>query len=249
MGSRPSEAYLVLGLPSGIEPEAALSLAAGAQELAAEHDVAIVGGDVTGSPALTVSFTVIGWAGDPGSLVGRDGSRPGDLVGVTGTLGAAGAGLALLGSPDLGDGLPAELADSLRQRYACPQPRLAEGRLLADYGATSMIDLSDGLARDAGHVARASTVRLELSLESLPLAPGVEEIATRMGEDPRSFAATAGEDYELCVSVPSAAARRLQAAWPTASASLTWIGVVAEGQPEVIFTDAERELAGYEHTF
>lgn len=249
MGASASEAYLVLGLPTGFEAEDTLSLAQAAQQLAVEHDVAIVGGDVTASPSITVSFTVVGWASDPGRLIGRDGARPGDLVAVTGSLGAAGAGLALLDSPELAVGLDDGLLDALHDRYARPRPRLSDGRLLADFGATSMIDVSDGLATDARHLAAASAVRIELSLASLPLAGGVEEVAARLGEDPRGFAATTGDDYELCVTVPRASAQRLQAAWPTASGALTWIGVVAEGRPDVIFTDAGRVLSGFEHTF
>lgn len=249
MGSGAGEAYLVLGLPPGIDPDVALSVARGAQRLAAEHEVAIVGGDVTGSPGLTVSFTVVGWVDDPGGLVGRDGARPGDLVAVTGSLGAAGAGLALFDSPNIAEGLDEGVADELRTRYARPQPRLREGKLLAELGARSMIDISDGLGRDAGHIARRSRVRIELSLGALPLAAGVEQVATRLGADPREFAATAGDDYELCVCVPRSAAERLQAAWPTAHTSLTWIGVVAGGQPEVTFTEVERALPGFEHVF
>lgn len=249
MGSSGSEAYLVLGLPPGTQPQAALSLAEGIQQLANQHDVAIAGGDVTESPSLTVSLTVVGWTDDPGGLVGRDGARPGDLVAVTGSLGAAGAGLALLdASSPIGE-LPAGLNEALRDRYARPQPRLAEGRLLAEAGATSMIDISDGLAHDAAEIARQSGVRIELSLASLPVAPGVEQVAASLDLDYRSFAATAGDDYELCACVPGAAAERLQAAWLTSNASLAWIGTVVEGPAGVTFTDTERELGGYEHSF
>jgi thiamine-monophosphate kinase len=198
---------------------------------------------------LTVSLTVVGWTGDPGSLVGRDGARPGDLVLVTGSLGGAGAGLALLDEPTRQEDLPAGIANALRERYARPRPRLVEGQLLADAGATAMIDVSDGLAHDAGEIARRSGVRVELSLGSLPVAPGVEEVAAHLGGDHRSFAATAGDDYELCACVPAASAEGLQAAWPTSNASLTRIGTVAAGRPEVTFTDVERELFGYEHSF
>lgn len=249
MGAGAGEAYLVLGLPAGTDSSRALELAGGAQRLAAREQVAIVGGDVVEAPRLTISVTVIGWSEDPGLLVGRDGARPGDRVAVTGTLGAAGAGLALLERPDAARGLSRELSDRLRARYARPQPRLAEGRALAGLGASGLIDLSDGLARDAQHLAERSGVRIELSLQSLPLAPGVERVAENLGLDPRSFAATAGDDYELCACLPAAAAERLQAAWPSGSASLSWIGAVVEGPPGVTFTDADGELAGYEHSF
>jgi thiamine-monophosphate kinase len=249
MGATPGEAYLVLGLPAGLEPGTALALAAGVRDLADGHGVSIAGGDVTRAPALTVSFTVVGWTMDPGSLVGRDGAQPGDRVAVTGSLGGAGAGLAVLEQPALADGLPDELLASLRGRYACPRPRLEEGRRLAGDGARAMIDVSDGLATDAQHLARRSGVRIELTLASLPLADGVSEVAARLGYDPRILAATTGEDFELCVCVPAAAADRLQAAWTSADAALTWIGSVVDGPPAAIFTDAEDELSGFEHSF
>ena len=249
MGGAPSEAYLVLGVPEGTEPEVLLACARSIQQLAAEYGVSVAGGDVITSPCLTLTLTVVGWTADPGALVGRGGARPGDLVAVTGSLGGAGAGLALLDSPELADGLPAAVAAELHERYAHPRPRLEEGRLLSQAGATSMIDISDGLATDASHIAARSGVRVELSLGSLPVADGVEPVAAAFGLDHRAFAATAGDDYELCVSMPVSAAERLQAAWPTANPRLTWVGAVVDGPAGVSFTDVEGELVGYEHAF
>lgn len=249
MGSSAGEAYLVLGLPRGTDAAFAASIAEGARRLAVEHEVTIAGGDVTESATLTVSFTVVGWTGDPGGLVGRDGARPGDRVAVTGTLGAAGAGLALLDGTAAPEALPASVADALRARYARPRPRLAEGQLLAALGARSMIDISDGLAADAGHLARRSGVRLELSLAALPLADGLELVTNQLGVDRWSFAATAGDDYELCACVPTATAPGLRAACPSTAVALTWVGAVVEGPPGVTFTDTDRDLAGFEHRF
>jgi thiamine-monophosphate kinase len=249
MGSSAAEAYLVLGLPRGTDADFARSIAQGAHWLAVEHGVTIAGGDVTQSSALTVCFTVVGWSGDPGRLVGRDGARAGDRVAVTGMLGGAGAGLALLDRGTAPEALPPGAADALRARYARPTPRLAEGQSLAELGARSMIDISDGLATDAGHLARRSGVRLELSLASLPLADGVELLADELGVEPQSFAATAGDDYELCACVPAAAAPGLEALWPSSNAPLTWIGTAVEGPAGVIFTDADHDLTGFEHRF
>lgn len=271
MGAEPGEAYLALGLPPESELEDARALIAGAALLASEQGVTIAGGDVTRAPALTVTFTVVGWTDDPGQLVGRDGARTGDLVGVTGELGGSGAGLALLEGratlPSLGRGLkdlrafelfgPQGVGDkdtaALHDRYARPLPRLAAGHALAQAGASSMIDISDGLATDAGHVALASAVTLELTLAALPLAPALADVTAQLGRDAAEFAATAGEDYELCLTIAPSAAAGAQAALAALAepVPITWIGAVVAADrtagPSVRFTDASGLLTGYEH--
>jgi thiamine-monophosphate kinase len=254
MGCGPGgEAYLALGLPPGTELGQALSLVRGARELADRCSIAIAGGDVTASPVLTVSFTVVGWATDPGMLVGRNGARPGDLVAVTGALGAAGAGLALLERRVDGAalGLSEAICAALVRAYAEPVPRLAEGAALAAGGSTAMIDLSDGLATDLEHVARGSDVRIEVFLPSLPLAKGVTEVAAALGREPHQLAATAGDDYELgvCIAPGFRQAHEASDASTAGRCRLAWVGRVLPGPAALVLSGSGTDrLAGYEHS-
>ncbi len=249
MAAEPGEAYLVLGVPEGTEEAELLELAEGAAAVAAAHGVSIAGGDLTVAPALTVSFTVVGWAADPGHLVGRTGARPGDAVCVTGALGGAGAGLALLEGRVAEQSLAPEVAAELHARLATPEPRFPAGRALAAHGASAMIDLSDGLAADGARLAERSGVHIELTLGALPLAPGVAEVAAALDVAPGVFAATAGEDFELCACLPAGTALGLAADAGAIGLPLTVVGRVLPGAAGVTYSDHPGPLSGYEHRF
>jgi thiamine-monophosphate kinase len=234
MGAAPGEAYVVVGAPVAMPDEQLLEIADGLARVATRDEVSIAGGDLVSSPVLVVSVTAIGYQPEGASLVGRGGASPGDAVAVTGELGGAAAALSLLG---IGEGsqdrvesaIPAELRESLLARQLDPRPRVREGRALAAAGATAMIDLSDGLGADTGHVARASGCRFEIDLGRVPIADGV--IVTAGGDGAAlELAASGGEDYELLVAIPPERLSDARQATAAAGSRLTEIGYVTEGQ-------------------
>jgi len=236
MGAELGEAYVSLALPAGFPDADALELARGMAALADATGTTLAGGDVVRAGALVVTVSVTGWADSDDELVGRDGAQPGDVVGVTGRLGGAGAGLALLEAGN-DDGLDTAARAELIDRHRRPWPRLTTGRALALAGATAMIDLSDGLATDGRHLARASGVALEVDPESLPVAAGAS----------RELAIGGGEDYELLFTIP---ADRWDAAASATDVPLTRLGRALDGEglrftgPDAADLDAIR---GYEH--
>jgi thiamine-monophosphate kinase len=213
MGAEPGEAYVVVGIPSDIGEDECIELVDGMAGLAAETGTSLAGGDVTRARDLFLTITVVGHAPDADSFVSRAGARPGDALVLTGEIGAAAAGLALLENDRLdadfvfkgpyGHQKAKSAAAGLVRRQLEPVPRLRAGQALARAGATAMIDLSDGLGGDAGHLAASSGVGLRVEASTLPLAPGLAEYATAAGEDPHAIAVGGGEDYELLASIPA----------------------------------------------
>lgn len=230
MGAEAGEAYVVLGAPAELGEDRFLALLDGLLEVAAETGTTLAGGDLTRAPALTLAVTVVGHAPRPEALVERGGAQPGDLLVLTGEIGGAAAGRLLLDDPDLAAAVAPETAERLRARQLDPTPRLRSGRALAAAGARAMIDLSDGLAGDAAHVAERSGVALRIEAGSLPLAKGVAEVAAAAGRDPIELAAAGGEDYELLAALPpEALAEASSRIGEAAEATLTPIGEAAAG--------------------
>lgn len=251
MGAQPGEAYVALGLPPDFAEADALELMRAAAAQAERAGACVAGGDVVAAPALTVAVTVVGWADDERALVGRDGAEVGDLVGVTGALGASAAALALLSGRLAASGDLAAAARPALERARNPPLRVAEGAALARAGAHALIDISDGLATDAAHVGRASGVRLDVALQALPLADGVAAVAAAVGEPPWLLAAGGGEDYELCVCAAPADRERVERAVASLGATaITWVGEVTDGPPGAAFSDERGDLVrveGFEH--
>lgn len=235
MGAEAGEAYVALGAPEDLGEAELLAVLDGMLELAAATGTTLAGGDLTRAPALTLVLAVVGHAPDPGQLVTRGGARPGDLVVLTGEIGGAASGRLLLDEPELAAAVAEPVAAGLRARQLDPLPRLDSGRALAAAGATAMIDLSDGLAADAGHLAAASGVALEIEAGSLPLAGGVAEVAAAAGLDPLRLAVGGGEDYELLATLPTERFDEAKAAVEAAGQRLTRIGdVVPEKEVEEV---------------
>ena len=214
-------------------------VAAGLGEAAAAAGAAVLGGDLSRGPVWSLAVTVVGRAERP---VTRAGARAGDGIWVTGVLGGARAALEAWRC----GGVP---ADDARRAFARPEPRIGAGRWLAAHGARAMLDLSDGLAGDAHHLAAASGVRLHLTLETVPVAPPAIEEAKRLGLPVQQFAAEGGEDYELLAALPpdfgDAAVREFEAACGIA---LTRVGSAERGggvRAELL--GRALELRGYDH--
>ncbi len=236
MGAEAGEAYVVLGVPPDLDEDGCIELLDGMVELAAATGTSLAGGDVSRAGELVLAITVVGHAPSADSLVGRGGAQPGDALVLSGEIGAAAAGLLLLEHPELGETLPPEIGGALRERQLVPQPRLAAGRALVDAGATAMIDLSDGLGADAGHLAERSGVGLRIEAGELALADGVAAVAAAAGRDAVELASGGGEDYELLAAIPTERLEQSRAAVAAAESGLRLarIGeVVAGGGVEI----------------
>ncbi len=230
MAATPLGMLVALTLPASWRDDA-LAIGEGVGECARAFNAPIVGGDTIAGRELALAITVLGVVSHP---LTRDGARPGDGVYVTGRLGAPRAAVEALARGE-------SPSAAYRDRFACPAPRIMEARWLASHGATSAIDVSDGLVADLGHLAAASDVRIELDLERVPRVNGVEARA----------AATGGEEYELAFT--SSVAIDADAFVRAFGVPLTRIGVVrkrgdAESRVGVIEDGKFVDLApGYDH--
>ena len=226
MGARAEYVLIAFVIPDGWREQLS-EVADGMGAVIRESGAHIVGGNLSGGAVFSITTTVIGHAK---RVVPRRGARAGDLVVVTGLLGGPGAAIRAW---EAGENPTAWS----RGRFAAPAPRWAEGEALALAGATAMIDISDGLAGDARHVAAASGVRLELDVARVPTGPGI------LAES----AMQSGEEYELLACIPPADFEPLAAKWATmSSVPLTIVGVVRNASAQS--SSAEASLSrGFDH--
>ena len=225
MGARPVALLVGFGAPPSWPAGDARELARGVAEEAVSCGAAVVGGDVVSAPYVLVSVTALGSL-DGREPVLRSGARVGDVVVVAGALGGAAAGLAALsaGRTDLA-------AVAL---HRVPAPPYADGVLLAEAGATSLIDVSDGLAGDLGHVARASGVGFEIDVAALPRHASVGDAAAALGIDEQVWVLGGGDDHALVATLPAPDPR-----WPV-------VGRVVP-EPGVRWVGARVEPKAWEH--
>ncbi len=202
MGAVPRLALITLGLRGDEWVNDLQSLYKGIGELARRNSMAIAGGDVVRSPhALMFHVTAIGETRGR-RVLSRSGAKPGDIIGVTGTLGASAAGLRLLQMEPNDPRREAVTAPALIDAHVRPEPRIALGAVLVEHGATSAMDLSDGLIGDLPKILHASAVSAELDARRLPVAAAVRAL---FPTDWFDLVIRGGEDYELLFTVPAGA--------------------------------------------
>lgn len=245
MGGTPRFLYVGLACPGVTETTELDAFIAGVLAEAGEHEVALVGGDTCRSPGPWIISVTIEGTAPAGTVVGRDGARPGDAVLVSGTLGDSALALALWQQGETPE-------PWLAARHNRPTPRVALGRELARAGlATAMIDLSDGIAADLEHILQASGAGAEILGTALPLSPRFRDKLERQPEL-LDLALGGGEDYELLCTVPAARVDEALAAARRAGVALTVIGAVLERSAGLRLRAATGEVRplrvkGYDH--
>jgi thiamine-monophosphate kinase len=252
MGGRPRWALIALACPETVRMDEAQAFYNGVQTLAAEEDVVVVGGDTSVSPhGWIVNVTLLGEAARPPIL--RSTARVGDVVAVTGSLGRSAAGLAVLEASQAPAGMAADVLADVTTAHLRPRPRTREGQWLAQAGGvTAMMDLSDGLATDLGHICEESRTGARVELRRVPVDASVQAVALALGRDALIWATGGGEDYELLLTCEPGAFDRLANGLAGATGTrLTALGEVVDAADGTRYLDACGEVVpvgqGFEH--
>ncbi len=229
MGAKPHSILLALSLPQ-IDHHWLKDFSQGLYDCCDQFGVSLIGGDTTQSPHLTITVTALGWI-ETGQAVTRAGAQVGDLICVSGTVGDAAFALQHMGHP-------------LQKRLDYPMPRCQLGQQLKGL-ASSMIDVSDGLAQDLGHILKASGVGAVLQLDQLPIS---SDIARLEQEKKWQLALAGGDDYELCFTISPQNYHLL--AQQKLDVNLTIIGQITQNLGLTFFqngVDYSIQFHGYQH--
>jgi thiamine-monophosphate kinase len=221
MGAEPTALLVALCAPADLDVGWAEELAAGLSGEAALVGAAVVGGDMSSSPTLTVAVTALGDLGGRPPVV-RSGAHPGDVLALSGRTGHAAAGYTVLSR---GFRTPKLLVDAYRR----PEVPYAAGPRASVAGATSMIDISDGLVQDLGHVAAASLVAIDVHTAAFEVPPAMRDAATALGVDPYQWLLAGGEDHALAATFPPGTA--LPEGWQEIGTVHDGAGVTVDRKP------------------
>jgi thiamine-monophosphate kinase len=230
MGAVPTALLVAFCAPPELDVAWAEELADGLAEEAARAGAGVVGGDMSGAPLLMISVTALGDLGGR-APVRRDGARPGDVLALAGRVGYSAAGYTVLSR---GFRSPKLLVEAHRR----PDVPYAAGPAAAGLGATSMIDISDGLLGDLAHVAAASGVAIDVRRDAFEVPPQMRDAAGALGVDPYTWILTGGEDHALAATFPEGTA--LPEDWRP-------IGSVNEGSGVTVDGAAYDGPGGWEH--
>lgn len=251
-GAKPVGYFLGCAWPAGATKAQVRQFADGLREDQAQYRIALYGGDTTKQGAksgpLTLSATMFGAPPKQG-ITSRGGARAGDDLYVSGVIGDAGLGLAVLKKEFRAT--PVDKA-SLAARYHLPEPRLVLGAALAGF-ATAAIDVSDGLVADAGHIARASGLRAEIDAVSIPRSAAAGAWIATQTNRWKALAALAsfGDDYEILFAAPPELRRSVMVAAKASRTEVTRIGTLKRGEGAALLDEAGREIAiaaqGFDH--
>ena len=243
MGGLPRYALVSLALPDNTEVDDVTALYNGILGLAEQFGVAIIGGNISRALLVVINITVLGNISPGKNILSRSTARPGELVAVTGHLGAAAAGLEMLTQ-----GLKFDLQATayFRGAFFHPNPRISEGQLLVEHGVKTAIDLSDGLLSDLNQLCKASHVGARVETQRVPVAPRVK---AHFGERALEMALSGGEDYELLF---TGKAEVIDAVKSKAACPVTVIGEITGGKAGITLVDSmgkpvNLDRRGWEH--
>ena len=242
MGGLPRYALVSLALPDNTEVDDVTALYTGMLELARQCEVAIIGGDISSAPLVVITITILGNS-QKKHILTRSAAEPGELVAVTGYLGAAAAGLEMLTKKLQFD---PQATACLDRAFLHPYPRIAEGQLLVEQGVKTAIDISDGLISDLNQICKSSQVSARVEIDRVPIEPMVK---AEFSERALELALSGGEDYELLFTARAEVIDRVKRA---ASCPITVIGEIVAGKEGVTLVDSQGNpfnlgKAGWEH--